>query len=104
MALGIAGLVALFGLAIPYSKTLALAAIQFRIFSPRALPVLEGLGKLSMADVFLVAVTIVVVKGVGIGTVTPAWGLYLFAGCVLLSMLLAHLTGKRIAARRGARA
>ena len=95
---------ALFGLAIPYSKTLALAAIQLRIFSPRALPVLEGLGKLSMADVFLVAVTIVVVKGVGIGTVTPAWGLYLFAGCVLLSMLLAHLTGKRIAARRGARA
>ena len=99
----LAALVALFGLAIPYAKTLALAAVQFRIFSPRALPMLDALGKLSMADVFLVAVSIVVVKGVGIGTVTPAWGLYLFAACVLFSMFLSHLTARALAPRRGAR-
>ncbi len=96
----LSGLVALFGIAIPYAKTLALAAVQFRIFSPRALPLLEALGKLSMADVFLVAVTIVAVKGVGVGRVETAWGLYLFAGCVLLSMAVSWITAKRIAARR----
>ena len=96
----LAGLVALFGLAIPYAKTLALGAVQFRIFSPRALPVLEALGKLSMADVFLVAVSIVMVKGVGVGRVESAWGLWLFTGCVLGGMALAWLTGRRLALRR----
>ena len=95
----LAGLVALFGIAIPYAKTLALAAIQFRIFSPRALPLLEALGKLAMADVFLIAMTIVIIKGVGYGHVETAWGLYLFIACVLSSMLISHLTGRRLRKR-----
>ena len=35
-----------------------------------------------MADVFLIALYIVMVKGVGIGHVASAWGLWLFTFCV----------------------
>ncbi|MDT8344984.1 MAG: paraquat-inducible protein A [Thermohalobaculum sp.] len=96
----LAGLVALFAVAIPYAKTLALAAVQFGRLGPRAMPAIETLGKLSMVEVFLVAVYIVVVKGVGLGHVTPAWGLWLFTGCVLVQIWIAHATAR---AGRGAR-
>lgn len=70
----------------PYAKTLALALVQFGLLSRAALPGLAWLGKLAMADVFLVALYIVVVKGVGYTTVETAWGLYLFTGCILASL------------------
>lgn len=88
----LAGLIALFGVAMPLAKTLALAATHMGRLGPRAMPALELLGKLSMTDVFLLAVVIVVAKGVGIGRVTSDWGLYLFTACVLASMLVAHVT------------
>lgn len=88
-------LVTAFALFAPYLKTLGLALIQFRLASPRLFPALNVLGKLAMADVFLVAIYIVVVKGVGIATVETAWGLYLYTGCVLASI------GLTLAARRG---
>ncbi|HET7410722.1 MAG TPA: paraquat-inducible protein A, partial [Paracoccaceae bacterium] len=56
----LAVLVALFAVAIPYAKTLVLAAVHLGRLGPRALPLVEAVGKLSMADVFLVAVYIVV--------------------------------------------
>jgi uncharacterized paraquat-inducible protein A len=78
------------GLAIfaPYLKTIGLALLDFGLLSPRALPGLYVLGKLAMADVFLIALYVVVVKGVGLGHVETAWGLYLFTGCVLTSLSL----------------
>jgi len=76
-------LVALFAMAFPLAKTLALAALHFGRLGPRALPWIETLGKLSMADVFLIALYIVMVKGVGLGHVTPGWGLWFFTACVL---------------------
>lgn len=88
-------LVALLALALPYAKTLALAAVHIGRLSPRVLPALELLGKLSMADVFLLAMTIVIVKGVGVGRVETAWGLWLFAFCVLLSLILSLITSRR---------
>ncbi|HUF88148.1 MAG TPA: paraquat-inducible protein A [Thermohalobaculum sp.] len=94
----LAALVALFAIVIPYLKTLALAAIHFRLLGPRALPAIEVIGKLSMTDVFLVALYIVVVKGVGVGTVSSAWGLWLFTGCVLASIWVAHVTRRHLAA------
>ena len=48
------------------------------------------MGKLAMADVFLIALYIVLAKGAGFGTVQVAWGLYLFTACILLSLALAH--------------
>jgi paraquat-inducible protein A len=72
----------------PYAKTIGLALLHWNLLSPRTLPALEVLGKLAMADVFLIAIYIVVVKGVGLATVETAWGLYLFTGCILASILI----------------
>lgn len=92
----LAGLVALFGMVLPVVKTVALAAVHFGRLGPRALPALEILGKLAMADVFLIALGIVVAKGVGLGRVEPAWGVHLFAGCVLASLTISLLTRRAL--------
>ncbi|HBG99922.1 MAG TPA: paraquat-inducible membrane protein A [Rhodobacteraceae bacterium] len=86
-----------FALFAPLLKTLGLALIHLGLLSRRALPALQFLGKLAMADVFLVAVYIIVVKEAGMARVDPAWGLWLFTFCVLASIGLGHLTarGKR---------
>lgn len=72
----------------PFAKVLGLALVQWRLLSPRVMPVLQVLGKLAMADVFLIALYIVIAKGAGHVTVETGWGLYLFTGCVLGSILL----------------
>lgn len=79
----------------PYLKTIGLALVQFRLASPRIVPALGVLGKLAMADIFLLALYIVVVKGIGYGRVETAWGLYLFTGCILASLVVSILEGKR---------
>nr|WP_281496550.1 paraquat-inducible protein A [Pseudohalocynthiibacter sp. F2068] len=79
----------------PYLKTIGLALIHFGLLRRKVLPVLHILGKLAMADVFLIALYIVIVKGVGLATVETAWGLYLFTGCILVSNLISYLTEKR---------
>jgi len=76
----------------PLAKTLGLALMDFGLLSPRTLPVLRSLGKLAMADVFLIALYIVVIKGVGVATVETAWGLYLFTACILTSLVLSGLS------------
>ncbi|MGB0799090.1 MAG: paraquat-inducible protein A, partial [Planktomarina sp.] len=79
----------------PYLKTIGLALVHFRLGSPRIVPVLSYMGKLAMADVFLIALYIVILKGVGIGKVETAWGLYLFSGCVLASVLISILSVRK---------
>ena len=78
----------------PYVKTIGLALVQFDLASPRLLPVLAFIGKLAMADIFLIAVYVVLAKGVGVGRVETGWGLYLFTGCVLASMVCSGLTAR----------
>lgn len=89
-------LVTFFALFAPYLKTIGLALIHFNLLRRRVLPALSWLGKLAMADVFLVALYIVVAKGVGVGKVETAWGLYLFTGCILASIVISTLTAKRV--------
>ena len=72
----------------PFAKVIGLALLQFGILAPRALPALRVLGRLAMADVFLIALYIVIAKGAGYVTVETAWGLYLFTGCVLMAGIL----------------
>jgi len=79
----------------PYMKVIGLALIQFGMMRRKVLPALEWLGKLAMADVFLIALYIVIVKGAGHVTVETGWGLYLFTVCVLASLAISHLTRKR---------
>lgn len=72
----------------PYAKTIGLALLHWKLLDPRALPVLQALGKLAMADIFLIALYIVIAKGAGYVTIEGAWGLYLFTGCVLASIFI----------------
>jgi paraquat-inducible protein A len=78
----------------PLLKTLGLALLHLGLLAPRALPTLQILGKLAMADVFLIALYIIVVKEAGMARVEPAWGLWLFTFCVLASIGLGHLTAR----------
>jgi len=79
----------------PWLKTIGLALLHFNLLSPRVLPVLHFLGRLAMADIFLIALYIVVVKGVGLARVEVAWGLYLFTGCILLSLVIGWQADRR---------
>ncbi len=72
----------------PYAKTIGIALLHWHLLSPRMLPALEILGKLAMADVFLIALYIVIAQGAGHVTIETAWGLYLFTGCILASILI----------------
>ncbi len=72
----------------PLAKVIGLALLQFGLLAPKVLPALRVLGRLAMADVFLIALYIVIAKGAGHVTVETAWGLYLFTGCVLMSGVL----------------
>lgn len=92
----LATVVTLLAIVAPMLKVATLALMQFGPLDKRHLPILELLGKLAMADVFLIAVYIVLVKGVGIGRVETGWGLYLFTFCVLGSMLITHLYKKSL--------
>jgi paraquat-inducible protein A len=84
-------LVTFFALFAPYVKTLGLALVQFDLLSVRVKPVLTLLGKLAMADIFLIAVYITVSKGIGVGRIETAWGLYLFTACIIIQLALGFL-------------
>jgi len=88
-------LVTAFAVFAPMLKVTGIALIHFGLLRRRVLPVLNVLGKLAMADVFLIALYIVVVKGVGLARVEPGWGLYLFTFCVLTSIFVGLGTMKR---------
>jgi len=90
--------VTVFAIFAPIMKTLGLALMHFGYLSRRLIPAMAFLGKLAMADIFLLALYIVVVKGVGIGQVRVSWGLYLFTACILASLAITYLTEKKKAA------
>jgi uncharacterized paraquat-inducible protein A len=93
-------LVALFALVAPMAKTVALALVHLSKAPLRLLPAVQILGKLAMADIFLIAVYITLAKGIAVGRVETAWGLWLFTGCVLASLAVALATAHL--AKRGA--
>ena len=81
-----------FALFAPYLKTIGLALVHFDLLKDSTVPVLGWIGKLAMADVFLIALYIVVFKGVGVGRVETGWGLYLFTACIIASIIISALT------------
>jgi len=85
-------LVTAFALFAPLFKTIGISLIHFDLLKPAVQPVLAWLGKLAMADVFLIALYIVILKGIGVGRVETSWGLYLFTGCILASVVISGLT------------
>ncbi len=88
-------LVTFFALFAPYVKTIGLALIHFDLLSPKVQPVLHVLGKLAMADIFLIALYITLSKDIGIGKIETAWGLYLFTACIVASLGISYLTERR---------
>nr|WP_044007407.1 paraquat-inducible protein A [Jannaschia sp. CCS1] len=95
----LAALVALFALVSPMVKTIVLTLIHLSKAPVRLLPALEIAGKLAMADVFLIAVYITLAKGLSVGRVETAWGLWLFTGCVLVSLVISILTKRALTPR-----
>ncbi|MGZ9810459.1 paraquat-inducible protein A [Pseudoroseicyclus sp. H15] len=87
-------LVTFFAIFAPMLKVIGLALIQFDLLSATVHRPLMWLGRLAMGDVFLIALYIAIAKGIGIGRVEPAWGLWLFTGCILSSLALSALTAR----------
>jgi len=85
-------LVTAFAMFAPYLKTIGIALVHFNLLKDKTLPVLSWIGKLAMADVFLIALYIVLFKGVGIGKVETGWGLYMFTACILASIVISAMT------------
>lgn len=83
--------VIVFALVAPIAKIIALEAHLGGRLPARIKPFLLPLGRLAMADVFLIAIYITLAKGIGIGRVEPAWGLYLFTACILASLVLSFV-------------
>jgi len=88
----LAMIVFLFAIIVPYAKTIGLSLLHFGRLPPRWAPMMETLGKLAMADVFLIALYITLAKGIGIGRIEVAWGLYLFTLCILSSLAISWRT------------
>ena len=84
--------VTVFALFAPYLKTIGLALIHFDLLNARLLPALHIMGKLAMADIFLIALYITLTKGIGVGRIEVAWGLYLFTACILASLWISWRT------------
>jgi paraquat-inducible protein A len=70
-------LVTAFALFAPYLKTIGLALVHFNLLKVKTLPILLYLGKLAMADVFLIA-------------------LYFFTVCILCSIAISTLTSVQL--------
>lgn len=84
--------VAFFALLAPFAKTVALALVHWGHLGPKVTPLLAVLGKLAMADIFLIALYITLSKGIGVGRIETAWGLYLFTACILASLWVSWRT------------
>lgn len=89
---GLAALVAGLAIVAPYAKLLAMAGMAFGYLTPRAAPLVALTGRLAMADVFLIALYIVIARGAGAARVETAWGLWLFTACVGASLLISWAT------------
>ncbi len=84
-------IVSTFALFAPFMKCIGLALVQWNLLDVRAMPAMHILGKLAMADIFLIALYITIVKGVSYARIEIAWGLYLFTACILASIILGIL-------------
>ncbi len=91
-------IVSIFAILIPYVKAILLVGAQFgQLGNPkRWLKVLSAIGKLSMADVFLIAMYVVLIKGIGFGDIEIQWGLYLFTVLVLASIWVTWITERAL--------
>lgn len=86
--------VTFFALVAPMLKCLGMALIHFNLLSGATQPTITMMGKLAMADIFILALYVVIAKGIGIGQIEIAWGLYLFTGAVIASLVVSFIDVK----------
>lgn len=79
----------------PMLKLLGAALILTGWLDTRAETALWTLGRLAMADVFLIVVYLALFKGLDGGTITPQWGLWAYTGAVLGSLGLSLWLNRR---------
>lgn len=84
----LAFLVTFFALFAPMIKCLGMALIDFGLLSMKVKKFVGIMGKLAMADIFIMSLYVVIIKGIGIGEIKISWGLYLFSAAVIFSMLI----------------
>ena len=88
-------LLLLFSVLFPIAKLIALRVAMGVGASNRLHRVLRGVGKYSMADVFVVALLVVESKSFPGGTtIDLRWGIYAFAAAALLTMLITTLADR----------
>ena len=80
--------VTVFALLAPYAKTISLALLHCNLLKQKLLQALHILGKLALADIFLIALYVTLPKGIRIGRIETVWGLYLFSACIIASLLV----------------
>ena len=85
-------LLTFFAVLAPVVKVLGLALVHLGLLSPRVEPALFLIGRLAMADVFLIAVYVALFKGLDGGRISIGWGMWLFTACVLGSLALSLVT------------
>lgn len=85
----LAALIFLFSIITPLLKMIVTALISWRVVvpGPGTAQVLESLGKWSLADVFIVAIAIVIWSTSGVGTAASQTGIWLFATSAVFTML-----------------
>ncbi len=102
----LSGVIVLFSIVFPIAKLVGLLALCLTPMRDErrtgVLRMVDALGKWSMLDVFVVAVTIVLMASKATLDATPRAGLYVFAGAVAASMVLT-VAVKRMAAATPAR-
>ncbi|MGJ8656257.1 MAG: paraquat-inducible protein A [Akkermansiaceae bacterium] len=97
---GIASLIFAFSVVFPILKILILWLASLKLTEAKcpgkSLKLVEKLGKFSMIDVFVISVLIVTVKGLPGGSqIHAAWGLYIFAISVILSIIAGYMLAHR---------
>ncbi len=89
-------LMTFFAIFAPYIKIIGMALVHFDLMSKKLIAPLTFIGKLAMADIFLIAIYLVIFTGIEIagvsGRIETAWGLYLFTACVIGSLGISVLT------------
>jgi uncharacterized paraquat-inducible protein A len=88
----LAFVVAVFALVAPVVKTLFLILIHLGAQRPGLIYMAHVMGKLAMADVFLIALYIALSQGLAVGRMETAWGLWVFTACVLISLAVGLIT------------
>ena len=89
-------IVIVFAVLLPMGKTLCKSAIDFGLAPKSWTHALAVLSRFAMAEVFLIALYIPAAKGIGMGRVETAWGMYLFTFCVLLSLLVSVISSSAL--------